>query len=146
MRERGSGEPTAADNRADQQNYTRNAGSGNSNLTWRALEHVPTHQNRDGNGHADGENSPGAVGQGVDHNDAESGQRDQQNEQQSDHGDQAGEGADLGTGHVGQGFSFVPYRGHQHGKVVNTAAEDGANQDPEEAGSKAELGSQGWSN
>ncbi len=37
------------------------AGSGDADLARRALEHVQAHADGDGNGHADGEDSPGAV-------------------------------------------------------------------------------------
>ena len=145
MRVTGIGEQLAADNGAKQQNHSHNAGPDNPDLTGRALEHVNAHQDGDRDGHPDGENSPRAVRQSIDDNDAKSGQRDQQNEEQRDHGDQAGVRADFGACDVSQRASLVPHRCHQHGEVVNAAAENGAKQDPDKSGSEAELRSQSWS-
>ena len=76
------------------------------------LEHPHSHHQRDGNGGADGEDAPRAVGQRIDDHNTEAGQRHQQNEEHRNHGHQAREGADLRARDIGQGAAAVAHRRH----------------------------------
>ena len=96
----GLSDPVPGDHAADQKDDAKNAGAGDGYLPGMAFEHPPSHDDGNGDGHADGEDAPGTIRQRVDHYDAEAGERDQQNKEDGDHRHQAGEGTDLSAGNI----------------------------------------------
>ena len=136
--------PVPSDYAADQENDAKNAGTGDRNFSSMALEHPQAHDDRDGDGHADGEDSPRAIRKRVNDDNAETGERDQENEKYGDHRHQSGKRADFGAGNIRQGAAAVTYRSHQHGEVLYASREHRANQQPKEARRKSELRRQSW--
>jgi hypothetical protein len=132
-------EPVAADHGRDQQDHAENTGTGDADPAAAPPEHPHPHDQSDGNGGADGEHAPGAVGQRVDHHDAQAGQRYQQNEQHRDHGHQAGERADLGARDIGQRAAAMAHRRHQHGEILHAPGQHRPHQQPQKSGREAEL-------
>ena len=64
----------------------------------------------------------------------------QKNEEDRDHGHEAGERTDLGAGDVGERAATVTDGGDQHGEVLHASGQHGADEEPEKAGSESELG------
>jgi hypothetical protein len=131
--------PMTRNDAANQKHDAKNAGPGDRNCPSMALEHPPSHDDGDGNGHADGEHSPGAIGECVDHDNSEAGQRDQKNKEHSNHRHQTGEGTDLGAGHVRERAPAMAHRSDEHGEVLHTAGQHRADQNPEKARGKTKL-------
>ena len=131
--------PVSGDHAGDQQNHAEDAGAGDRDFSGVALEHPQAHDERDRDGHADGEHAPRTVRQRVDHHDAQSGQRHQQDEQHGDHRDQSGERADLGARDIGQRAAFVADGGDQHREVLHASGQHGADQQPEKSRRESEL-------
>ncbi len=94
--------PVSGDYAADQKHHAKDTGAGDRNLSGMALEHPQPHDDGDGNGHADGENAPGAIGKRIDHHDTEAGERGQKNKEHGDHRHQTGKGTDFGAGNIRQ--------------------------------------------
>ena len=106
------------------------------------LEHVNADHHGDGDRHGDGENAPGIVEQGIDDGDGQTGQGDDDDEQNHDRRNTARKSADVFFGDDGQRLTLMAIRGKEDNHVVDAAGKDGAQENPEKAGSPSVLGSQ----
>src|SRR6266436_7914053 len=134
--------PTPCDHTRNQQDYAEDARTGNRDLPRMAFKHPQSHDDGDGDRHADREYSPRAVRQGVHHDDSQTGKRYQENEQHGDHRDQTGEWTNLSPRNIGQGAASEPGRGHQNREVLNASRQHSPDQEPKETRGEAKLGCQ----
>ena len=131
--------PASGNHAADQKDDTEDAWASDRYLPGMAFEHPPSHDDGDGNRHADGEDAPRAIRKRVDHYNAEAGERHQKNKEHGDHRHQTGEGTDFGAGNIGDRAAAMTHRSHKHGKILHAASQNGADQQPKEARRKPEL-------
>ena len=135
--ERRGGDPFAKD---DAQEDADHAADGRLlNVALPPLEHVEAHEDGERNGEADREGPPGALGEGVDDDDAEAGDRDDDDEQHGDRAGDAGHGSDLGARDLGERPAAAARRRPQDGHVVHGAGKTAAGDQPEESGRVAPL-------
>ena len=108
-------------------------------MPGRKSAQVDAHQKRDRNRHRDGECSPGAGLEGVDHDERAHAEQDDHDADDGDVRDEAAEAADFGFGHFGEGFAVAANGEQQDHEILHAAAEDRARENPESAGKIAEL-------
>ena len=124
------GYPTSGNYRREQEGHAENAGAGYGDLPRMALKHPKAHDDGDRDGHRNREDAPRAVGEGVDHHNAESGQGHKQNKEHGDHRHQSREGADLGARDVGERAATTTDRGDEHSEILHASGQHSANQQP----------------
>src|SRR5208337_2087825 len=71
--------PMPGDYGGEQKHNAKNAGACDRNLSGMTLEHPQSHDDRDGDGHPNGEDSPRTIRKRIDHHNAETGEGDQKN-------------------------------------------------------------------
>jgi hypothetical protein len=103
------------------------------------LVHPYPHENRDGDGGADDEDAPEALKECIKNSDRETSQGEDENKEEGKRCDDADGLADLTLGDPGKALSLVTRRGEKHDHVVNAAAQDTTDNDPEGAGQETEL-------
>ena len=109
-------------------------------LAGAPVAQVEAHEEGDGHGGGDGEGAPGAALEGVDHDQADHREQDDHDEQDGEQGDEAADLADLLARHLAERFAVAAHGAEEDDEVLDGAAEDGADDDPEGAGQIAELG------
>src|SRR6266478_4904463 len=75
--------PVSAGDTGQQEHHADGAGHTNFDLSGSALEHIEAHEDGNRDGHADGEDAPRTVGEGVDDHDAEACERNQEDQQEA---------------------------------------------------------------
>src|SRR5439155_26123827 len=133
--ERRGGDAASAPDGEQQRGHAGQGGVAHGAVALAA--HDRAHDQRDGDGHADGEGGPGALGQDVDHGEAHGGDGDDDGEEDGDGGDDAGGGADLFARDLGERAAVAAHAGGEDDEVVHRAADGDADQDPGEAGQEA---------
>ncbi len=83
--------------------------------------------------------APGTALQGVDHDECQDRQDDDADEQHTNAGDGAGDGAHFRANHVAQGSAVAASRQEQHSHILDRAREHDADENPQRAGQIAHL-------
>ena len=102
--------------------------------------HVPAHQHRDRDGRGHREGPPGALPEGVHHDERQHGDEDHHDEEDAQQRGDTAERADLVPRHLSERPSVPPEAAAEDAEVLHRAAEDDPEEDPERAGEVAELG------
>ncbi len=104
---------------------------------------VEAHEDRYRHGGGDGEGAPGGAFEGVDDDEGDDGEEDDHDEQDGDEGGEAADFTYLLAAHLAEGFAVATHGAEEDDEVLDAAAEDGADDDPECTGEVAELGGEG---
>lgn len=132
------GDPAATDDGRDEQGH-----ADERDLADRAgpqVAQVQAHEERDGDGHRDGEDTPGGVGQGADDDDAQDGDEDEHDGEHTDDRGGAPDPSELVAGHLPEAASAASDRQVQDHVVLHRSGEDDADDDPQGARQVAHLG------
>src|SRR5712692_12016228 len=132
--------PVSAGDTGQQEHHADGAGHTNFDLSGSALEHIEAHEDGDGDGHADGEDAPRAVREGVDDHDAKARERDQEDQENREHGDQTREGTYFSARNVGKGTPLMAHGSDERDQIVYATGQHRSNEYPEEARSETKLG------
>ncbi len=127
----------AAPHREQQQRDAE--GRGFQHLAHAHKAHVTAHQQRDGNGRADGENAPRTFGEGLDHDEREDREHNHQNGQNRQHRDEADRRIQFLLDHLAERFAVAPHRAKQDHEILHRAAEHGADENPQRSRQITEL-------
>lgn len=104
------------------------------NLARAQIPEINSHDQRDGHGGSDGEDSPRAVFQGVDHHQTDHGQKNDHDQQDRDERDEAADFPDFFPRHLAERFAVSAQRAEQDDEILDRAAKDGSDHNPESAG------------
>ena len=104
-----------------------------------SVAQVTTHQQRDGDGCADGKDAPRTVGQRLDHDQGKHGQKDDHDRDNRDQPDRAGGIVEFFPQHLAERFAVAAKGTEKNNEILHCAAERYSDQNPERARQIAEL-------
>jgi len=101
--------------------------------------HPPAHQQRDGNGARNREESPRRRAQRVHHDQRQDREQDDHDREHGDHRRHTRDFADLLLGHLTERLTVATQRAKEDGEVLHRAAEHHADDEPQRPGEETEL-------
>ena len=100
---------------------------------------INAHQQRDGNGHGDGEGPPGARLQRIHHDERGHSQQNHDDAEHRNERHQPADSPDLFFGHLAKRFAIAAHREQQDHKILHAAAKHRPGQDPQGSRQITEL-------
>ena len=100
---------------------------------------VQAHEQRDRNCHRDRKSAPGAVFQGVDHDQRRDSEQNHKNRNHGRVSHEAADASDFFLRHLSEGLAIAPHRKEKNHEILHASSEDGTRQHPQRSWKIAEL-------